>query len=173
MEENTKHILLTTDSGLTYEDYLEFCEDNGIEPAAEDSQAHYDWLNETGSMYLDDEWDNLKHILPDTPCIVKGVLGLWNGNPTIEPFLTDNLFEAVSECVNNSNALDYELYYDGGKGYILECRHHDGTNRFDIYPLASDGYYEAKDALEEHGWGRFLGERGEFELNDEWLEEIV
>lgn len=174
MEEKTKRILLTTDSGLSYEDYLDFCEDNGIEPAEEDSQAFYDWVSETESMYLDDEWEDLKNLLPDTPCLVTGTLGLWNGNPTIEPFITDNLSDAVNKCVSGSDAWDYELSYsDGDKCFNLECRHHDGTNCFSIYPLDSDGYYDAKDALEERGWGQFLGEREEFEPDDEWLRQIV
>lgn len=168
MEENKKHVLLTTDSGLTYEDYLDWCRDNDIdEPGDIESQGFYDWYTTTSDDYTEDEWRDLEHLLDGTSCIVTGVLGLWNGNPTIEPFIMDSVFEAVRKCVSGSSALDYELSYeDGDDCFRLSCAHHDGTNHFDIYPLTSDGLEAAKDALYDHEFGE------DFDVVDEWVRRL-
>jgi len=66
--------------------------------------------------------------LKDVKVAVTGTLGLWNGNPKIEPKKFDNLNEAISACLEDMN----EIYEDQYGNLHIKAHHHDGTNHFII-----------------------------------------
>ena len=116
-------------NGLTYEDYIEFCEDNDMTPYCEDSSEFYEWARETAMYDWDDFLDGLKYNRKShIPCKVDGTLGLWNCHPSVgETFRT--LRDAILACAGD--CADIKVCYD--KGLIrVTGYHHDGTNTFSI-----------------------------------------
>ena len=120
-----------TDEQYTYNDYVEECEDNGVEPAEEGSHDHFEWLQRQRQYDIEDFWDNLKGC-DFGECEVNGTLGLWWGNPDIETMRIATLYDAVAACANN--AWDLIVYLEKGILYV-DAMHHDGTNSFMIKPM--------------------------------------
>ena len=119
-------------NGYAYEDYVAYCRDNNLRISEEDSEDFYDWQARMCDYDVEDFWDNLKNT-DFGECEVSGSLGLWWGNPNIEPERFDNLYDAVRECVGNST-LDLCVYLENGILYV-DAIHHDGTNSFVIKPM--------------------------------------
>lgn len=156
--------------GLEYRDYLDFCEVNEIEPAAEDSNDYYEWLGEESQRFWEDFIDNLSYGKCTYPLLITGSLGLWTGSHDIEPVLVESedyhqngnyyskpsMKTAILKCLGSCD--DIKITYNDG---IIEvdAMHHDGTNSFYIKKLTDVGY-EA--ALEER-WD---------DMTYEWFEPI-
>lgn len=117
-------------NGLTYEDYVQYCEDNDIQPIYDgDSYEYHQWARETAMMDWDDFLDELKYNKrTHIPVKVDGTLGLWNCHPSVsKTFRT--LRDAILTCVND--CLDVKVSYDRGVLYVTGY-HHDGRNTFSI-----------------------------------------
>ena len=126
-------------NGLTYEDYLEFCEINEIEPEGEDSRDFYEWLGHENDIAWEDLEANLSYSKVSGPVSVCGHLGLWWGNPTIQPEKFDNLWDAIMACARD--AWDVIITLD--KGVLkVQALHHDGRNVFTIH--REHGYFWPK-----------------------------
>lgn len=136
----------TNNCGLTYEDYVEECELNEIEPKDEGSDAYYEWLADTMRMYLDDLFLNLSFVKTNK-IVIEGSLGRWNGNHDIVPVVVDDIEEAIRKCCNSA---DYaRIVLEEGVLHI-DAYHHDGTNGFTIRELSSRGeeYYYRHDEID-------------------------
>ena len=110
------------------DDYLDYCNCNDVE--AEDEIP--DWYI---SRKLDDEWCGLVDKLIneyDTECVLVGSLGLWWGSPTIVPQRFDNVFNAITKCIEN---MDYVKVSIVNGHFEIKALHHDGTNEFEIHIL--------------------------------------
>ena len=57
-------------------------------------------------------------------------LGLWDGRHKCEPVEEDTFSDAISRCVNGSDA--FEVYQAGKWTVYIDAHHHDGTNRFKL-----------------------------------------
>lgn len=120
-----------------YEEYVDYCEANGIEPDEEDSQDYWDYVNH----YHEYDWDDLKTNLKyskqaQQPCLVYGTLGLWNGKPNIYPTRCESLIQAINKCCRSVD----NIKIDCEDGIInVYAMHHDGTNHFYIQPLSKKG----------------------------------
>lgn len=126
---------------VSYEDYLEMCEEMEIEPKEEGSSEQIEEVIE----YMNDDFgdfkSNLKYSKWNVPCMITGSLGLWNGRPTIVPVLCDNLVEAIEKCFGSCD--DLEVNLENGHLEVL-AKHHDGTNCFEIHILSKKGLREVE-----------------------------
>lgn len=144
----------TTDNcGLKYEDYVEGCEINEVTPATENSDDYWEWISETVNMYIDDFFTNVNCMKNDSPVIITGSLGLWNGRKEIYPMLIESsdptpdsngkvyfaekaLCKAIKKCVTGMD--DFKVEYSEGV-IVVHGYHHDGTNIFEIHKLSTQG----------------------------------
>ena len=130
-------ILTTSTDGLTYEEYVDWCKDNGITPAENESQAFYD--RQYGQMRdnYDSDMDNITSCSKyDVDVQITGDLDLWDGKHTIEPVGCSTVAEAIRKCIKNSD--DCDVWFNDG-AIEVEAKHHDGTNHFTIRAITSHG----------------------------------
>ena len=160
----------TFDCGLEYADYVDFCEANEITPSDENSNDYYEWLGEERNRMVEDFFDNLKYCKVDTPVLIEGTLGLWNGTRSIYPMLMEStdyniyngkgrwdnpsVYKAVSKCVSGMD--DFKVEFADGQ-LIVHGYHHDGTNTFTISKLSKKGIVSATNANDN---GRHLEPKG-------------
>ena len=137
MKKNIKYTLIDTTDRPSYSDYVHFCKANDFEPKGEDSDDYMSYVHETQSMWYNDEMDNIKFSKEnDSPVIITGTLGLWNGTKVIYPVRCDTLHEAVEKCIGSSD--DAKVMFEDGIIYV-EAYHHDGTNKFSVEKLSKRG----------------------------------
>ena len=141
----------TTDSGLTYQDYVEFCEANEITPSTEESDEYYEWESEETQQFAEDFFCNLKYVKFDTPVIITGSLGLWNGRKEIYPMLVESsehpsLYNAVMKCINGMD--DFKVELSEGE-IVVHGYHHDGTNIFTISKVSKKGIDQVRKIVEQ------------------------
>lgn len=124
-----------------YEDYVENCIDNGIEPAEEDSQAYWDWASEMNRLDWEDFLSNLHFSKNNQPCMVTGRLGLWHGAKSIVPQVFEDVEDAIYKIARQAGYLKVSLQ-DGH--LVVEQSHHDGCNYFEINLLSAKGMKEVE-----------------------------
>lgn len=140
--------LATTDTdGWSYEDYKEWCEDNGIEPEDENSDGFWEWCREETDLNWESDLENIKSCKEyDVPCIITGTLGLWWGRPTIKPERMESVYDAILRCIGEADIVTVQ-WNDGV--VTVDAYHHDGCNCFTIKALSKKGiakqYAEYKD----------------------------
>lgn len=142
---------------LPYEDYVEFCKDNNIEPALEDSVEYWKWVRQLRNDYYDDLMANLSWTKIDYPLMIVGDLGLWDGRHSIVPipvhstgygkkfhdcdyvgYEIPSMKAAIKKCCEGNSILDVDVHYEDG--VIKVCaHHHDGCNVFYIRKLSKKG----------------------------------
>lgn len=126
-----------------YEDYVNDCIENEIEPAAENSQAHWNWVDKMNELERDDFFSNLQFSEFNRPCMITGRLGLWNGNPDIVPEMFNSVEEAIKRIINVR--FDNYIKVSLQDGYlVVEQSHHDGCNYFEIHLLSAKGMREVE-----------------------------
>lgn len=144
------------EGGYSYKDYVEDCEDNGIEPAEEDSNNYWSWIHMRVWGDVDDFFVNLRYTEWDkTPCVISGRLGLWWGEPVIENEMCDSLGEAIKKCWGSCD--DIEVTLENGVVHV-SAMHHDETNYFEIRPLTARGaekMLEGEDICVGNHWHTF------------------
>ena len=157
-KKDLKYTLIDTEDAPSYNDYLDFCKANDFKPAEEDSEEFYSYVRDTQSIWYNDELDNIKFSKENnTPVLVTGSLGLWDGRHDIYPVLCEDLHEAVVKCAGSSN--DVKVEFDNGVIHVAGY-HHDGTNRFTIHKLSALGMKRCNMLKSLSGT--------EFEVNKKW-----
>jgi hypothetical protein len=141
----------TYNSGLEYKDYVEYCELNEITPEPEGSNDYYEWEAEENQRYVEDFFENLRYVKFDTPVIITGSLGLWNGRKEIYPLVVEStekpsLYNAVMKCINGMD--DFKVELSEGE-IVVHGYHHDGTNIFTISKLSKKGIDPVLRAVED------------------------
>ena len=168
IEKKETYTLVTTDSTqFKYTEYLEYCEDNGIEPEPDGSVEYYDWCADEAQINYDCDMDNLMYSeLKDRTFVIEGILGLWWGRPTIKPVVIKGIVAAIKKCFGRDiNDIEVELNTKDGVIHI-QSHHHDGTNFFTLKMLNKNGEKWIDSAIEK--W-RMTKEEGEdFELNNHY-----
>ena len=160
---NMKKVIYTTDiDNYKYEDYLEYCEANEIEPCSEDSQSYWDWVSEMISMDVEDAYSNIDCKQDaNTMVVITGTLGLWYGNPEIDPVFVESESEyhhatkqrsyssalrlAIQKCAEGMDNVECYLNDETGCVEVIG-HHHDGTNHFHIHKLSEFGKNAKDDA---------------------------
>lgn len=109
-------------------DYLDSME---IDEEDMDEYKLWDYINDTLSMYLDDERSNL-NVPTDGRILVIGDLGLWNGRRQGYRICGQNVNEIFS-----SN-YDYTEWYSDGYNIRGIDVHHDGVNYYEYRVIRED-----------------------------------
>lgn len=131
-------IATSLDDNYMYEDYLDFCLDNDIEPEGENSAAFYNWCNETALIDYEADIENIKYCKQyNVPVIITGELGLWNGNFEIEAVRKESVYDAIQRCIGR-DIINVEIFFDNGE-IEVNAYHHDGCNTFTIKALSKKG----------------------------------
>ena len=136
---NNKRTLIDTlnFNGYTYDDYQDWCVEENIEAGDDNSMEYYEWLDDQTRQDYEDFIENIKYSkVCNTPCVVTGTIGRWNGDFEIIPKLFQNLHDAIKTCGENCNDIIVES--ENGVVYA-RCYHHDGHHSFEIRPLNDDG----------------------------------
>ena len=141
MEVDYKHgkfTLATTDvEGFTYDEYLDFCEANDIEPGSDTSLEFYDWCAEEANINWEDDMCCIKACKEyGVPVLITGTLGLWWGRPEIEPVRQESVYEAIQKCMGGADTVTVE--WEDGQINVY-AGHHDGCNCFTIKALSKKG----------------------------------
>lgn len=131
--------ILDSHSEFEYADYVQFCEDNDLTPAPEDSQRYWDWLEEERQDSYECDRNNIKYssVLANSKFVVVGQLGLWWGNPTIMPEIFDDFDSVIERVAEDRLKVTYDM-----DCFYLESSHHDGTNTFRAYMVKADANIE-------------------------------
>lgn len=118
--------------------YMESCD---IEDADEVSdESVWDYIADCQSNDWDAFQGNMKYSkYKDSPCVIVGSLGLWNGTHSIEPVTCDNIMAAVMRCFGRS--VDYIRVKQVNGHVEVDAIHHDGTNSFEIHLLNDKGIH--------------------------------
>lgn len=137
-------VLYDSTSDWGYEEYLDYCEEMGIEPVEEDSAEYYEFMSRQREYDWDDFKANMEYsAFKGQPCMITGSLGLWNGHPDIVPVLCDDIMDAIHRCLNNNYAYECEIILTDGR-IDVNVYHHDGTNCFEIHLLSKKGQREVE-----------------------------
>lgn len=128
------NILTTSTDGFKYEEYLDFCEVNDMEPGEKDSKEFNDWCQEESKINFDTDLDNVRTCKQyNVPVVISGTLGLWDGTHEISPVTCNSVHEAIVKCINDMD--DCDVWFNDG-AIEVEAKHHDGTNKFMIHPVS-------------------------------------
>lgn len=134
---NKEYTLIDTYNDLEYQDYLENCEFNGIEPAIDGSEDFYNFCHRQKELDIEDFFNNLKYCKDLPSCwVVTGSLGLWYGRPEVNQIIYDDLEEVIRKCIDHC-----DMFIVVKKGNTIEVSgwHHDGRNDFEICGLSDLG----------------------------------
>ena len=124
---------------FTYEEYEDFCEDNGIEPGTDTSEEFYEWCAEEAANNWDCDMDNIRACKQyNVPCIITGSLGLWDGRHTIQPERMESVYDAIQRCIGGRGIDESVVQWVDGE-IIVDAYHHDGVNIFTIRALSKKG----------------------------------
>ena len=129
---------------LNYQSYLEWCELNECEPAAEYSEAYFKWHSDEIQNEVDDFYANLQHSDYQHPCIVTGSIGRWNGSFEIEQTRCDNLSDAIDKCCSGCDDI---IVTKRHSVIYVTALHHDGRCNFEVRLLSGLG----EDRWDNHG----------------------
>ena len=128
-----------TEEAFTYEDYVEWCEENDRIPCGEDSGDFYAWREEEARTNWDADLMNIEYCKEyNVPCVVMGRLGLWWGQPEIQPERFDSVINAIEKCVDGGDIHNALVEWNDGV-ITVEAYHHDGCNTFTIKALSKKG----------------------------------
>ena len=137
MRKYPTYTLIDTSHIPTYEEYVEDCSLNNVEPQGENSSDYWGFVSQCYEYDFDDFKSNLSYSKEaNVPVLVTGKLGLWDGTHTIVPVRVENLVSAIQKCANSADNIKVEA--DCGVIHVY-AYHHDGTNKFDIYKLSKKG----------------------------------
>lgn len=129
-------ITTTNPDGYTYEDYVEYCEMNGLTAGDEDSLEFHEWQVDEARECFWGDIDEIKHYRPyNVPVKVTGSLGLWDGRHEIQPLAMGSVGMAI-DCAFGRSIDDMAINIEDGV-IIIYAHHHDGTNCFEV--RAEDG----------------------------------
>ena len=142
-----------------YEEYKEICEENNIEPQAENSNDYWDYVSERRSLEYENFISNMEYSAQaEQPCLLTSSCGLWNGIREIMPYKFSNVLSAIMKAYGSCD----DIIVSQEDGVIkVESLHHDGRNCFEIRPLTEHG----KQALEDD----YDGEPISCELTDDMV----
>lgn len=122
------------------QDYIDYCEDNDIEPGVGEyfKSGFYEWCRDMAYDNYDADMDNIVSCKEyQLPVVITGSLGLWWGKPEIEPVVCNSVYEAIQKCIGKDTD---EVRVEWCDGVInVEAYHHDGCNCFSIRALSKKG----------------------------------
>lgn len=169
-EKRTKYTVLTnrTDGWEDcYDDYLEWCETNDIEPAEKDSTEYWNWVYDEVEETISCDLDNMEYSkIKDRTFLISGKIGLWHGTPTIKPIVVKGLVNAVKKVWGEGDR-HFTIELDTEAGYMTSriSSHDDpcGNTRLEVRMLNRNG----------EKWAEAADDRGDdIEFNNRWWSKI-
>lgn len=140
-----KKVLFKTLGCMDREEYQNtlkwFKEDNNLPLETDDDEILEDVRDDLNFSYECDfgrKDSNLSYSsLKNAPVVVTGVLGLWDGQHTIQPKKFENLNDALAACGTECD--EFEIWEDRYGNFYFEGYHHDGHNHFCIKKATDNG----------------------------------
>jgi len=153
-----------------YNDYLECCENNGVEPAGEGSSEYWDWVYEEVDNTIDCDLMNMEYSkIKDRLFVITGAVQLWDGRRTIKPVFMRGLVDVIKK-IWGSGDRRFLIELDTKDGIITSrlWSHDDpmGGTRLEVHMLNKNGEKWLAAAEER-------GEADEIEINSRWVEKIT
>lgn len=160
----------TDDWENCYDDYLECCEDNGVEPAGEKSSEYWDWVYEEIDDTVKCDLMNMEYSkIKDRLFVITGAIQRWNGRPTIKPVFMRGLVNVIKK-IWGSGDCHFLIELDTEKGIITSrlWSHDDpmGSTHLEVRMLSKNGEKWLAAAEER-------GEKDEIEINNRWWTKIT
>lgn len=171
MEKNNMRTLLNSmawedmvNDKYTYEDYKVWaeCMEEFADPNAEDDEDKFfdmdsdefrNWCGRESRAEYENDKEDIKDIIDgaDSPCLIEGSLGLWDGRHIIESKYFEDLDSAIDACISGSiNDVKVELDLEHGT-IEVSAYHHDGCNTFTIELLSKKGEERAYNHKDSYG----------------------
>ena len=141
-----EQLLLDTTYIPSYDEYVEYCRDNNVEPKQEDSDDYWDFVYRMQEMGVSDFFSNVEYSKLNNQYywLITGCLGLWCGERVIDMTYENSLKDAIKRCIGNCD--DVIIKKRGSVIYVTGL-HQDGRNHFEIRALSEIGI----DRLERNG----------------------
>lgn len=137
-KENETQLLYDSTREVDYTEYLEYCEENDIEPQGEDSDGYYEYVSDIRAWEWEIFLSNIHYSeVNDYAWIIVGTLGLWDGKHTIIPTVEESLEDAILSCIGQYDC--HAIIEQCGNTISVEIIHHDGRNSFELHALSEDG----------------------------------
>ena len=134
------------------EDYIEYCEDNGIGDGGD--EGFFDWCAEETQVNYESDMDNIESCDEyNVPVVLTGTLGLWWGRTEIRPERFESVADAIQRCIIGSDCSDVHVEFNDGV-ITVDCYHHDGCNSFTIKALSKKGIAKQYAEYKEHDFKR-------------------
>ena len=146
MKKKINYVLYASDAydNLSYKEYKEICEDNGWPVYEEGSTEYWNQISNLQNWDWEDFEDNMKYSeYANSPCMIMGSDGLWNGRHEIVPVVCDDLLDAIKMCVCTRFASECDIEVNDGH-IDVTVYHHDGTNCYEIWLLSKKGQVEVE-----------------------------
>ena len=155
--------------GDCYDDYLEWCETNGIEPAEKNSSEYWNWVYEQVDEVIECDLINMEYSkIKDRLFVITGAIQLWNGRRTIKPVFMRGLVDVIKK-IWGSGDRHFLIELDTKEGIITSrlWSHDDpmGNTRLEVRMLNRNGEKWLAAAEER-------GEEDEIEINNRWWSKI-
>lgn len=153
-----------------YDDYVECCKINGIEPAKKNSSEYWDWVYEEVDNTIDCDLDNMAYSkIKDRMFVITGTIQLWNGRPTIKPVFMRGLVDVIKK-----------IWGSGDRHFLIELDTKEGiiTSRLWSHDDPTGNTHLEVRMLNKNGekWLAAAEERGdedEIEINNRWWSKIT
>ena len=153
-----------------YDDYVEFCESNDLEPAEKNSVEYWKWVDEEIETNIECDLKNMKFSkIRDNFFVVTGCIGRWDGTPTIRPKVVRGLKNLI-EHLWGSGDRHFRIDLDTKRGIITSrIWHHDdptGKTQLEARMLNRNGmrWLEAAE---------YRYEEADIQLNNRWWTKIT
>lgn len=125
--------VLSTTGEFDYDDYVSWCRENGVAPAAEDS-AFLDWCAEEARINYAEDLTLLKGSrFLQGAVVVTGTIGRWNGSFDIVPEVVED-FDSAWRKMTGGDILDVVAEYDTRSIHVA-ASHHDAVNHYRVWPV--------------------------------------
>lgn len=124
--------------------------DTEEEPVPEyESEGYWQFNEMVNCTEAENFWEDLRQSelnKADTPFLVTGHIGWYNSHRKFRPFVTEGIFDAISDCLEVINADSCEVEFLDG-AILIQAHHHDGCNWFEVRRLTEKGADKAADTL--------------------------
>lgn len=153
------YTLMDSTYSYSYEEYKDYMVEMDEEVHEDNSTEFWNWVNRMIDCEYEDLFANLKYSgINDTPCVILGHVGLWDGRHEIVPIVFDNITDAIHKAFGSCDY--HKIIVENGIINVYSY-HHDGCNTFEIRKFNKKGMakYEkyGKDMeVKEYMLGKFV-----------------
>lgn len=132
-EKLTEWVALDTQRDIPYSEYVEYCNDNGIEAKEDGSKEYWNYVNETLQMEYDDFKSNMAECKL-FPMVAVGYDNVWYGH-----FRGGKVLKDVNDLLGVFSSCDRIKIWQDKEGFHINGYHHDGINSAEIRIINNRG----------------------------------